>query len=144
MLRIGKGKLKEAGQTIIPVIGVIYHSKDGNWRGFCYPYDLTCNAKTKDEAREKLTSLVETYEEVLSKYNSPRHLVEKNLTDAEDRKIFKEVWPEISKTIVSHIKTASSPEKYTSNFSRTVVKSFSTDDVSGLFSYSHRGVPALV
>ncbi len=143
-LRIRKGNLEDGGQTIIPVIEIFYTSKDGNWRGFCYPYDLTCNAKTKEKAQEKLTNLVQTYEEILSKYNSPRHLVEKGLTDVEDKKVFKAAWPSISKEIAAQIKTASTPENYTTKFSSTAVKSISVGNGKGLFSYSHRGIPTLV
>ena len=43
------------------IIEVVYRSKDKTWRGFCAPFDVSCTAKTTDEARKKLDELVGIY-----------------------------------------------------------------------------------
>lgn len=125
--------------NIIPVIGVVYKSKNGNWRGFCYPYDVTCNADTKEEAMEALNGLVETYEESLERHNNPRHLIEKRLTDREDQMVFKKLWPHISKRIAEHLKNAHSPLKYSEHLSGD--KKFTVNQST--VSYSHRSLVAV-
>ena len=75
--------------NIIPIVAVVYKSKDENWRGFCHPYDLSCNAYTKEEAKENIASLIETYEESLKRHGNPKHLIEKQLSDKEDQEKFK-------------------------------------------------------
>lgn len=71
------------------IIFVIYETRDGTWRGFCSPYDVSCNASTKEAAIETLKKLVSLYEEGLKKYGYPAHLTIKPLSDPEDEKIFK-------------------------------------------------------
>ena len=83
---------------------VVYKSQDG-WRGFCVPYDVTCNAKTQEEARGKLEELVKLYEEGLNKYGNPKNLILKELSDEEDRAFFKKIWPHILRNIESKMKT---------------------------------------
>ena len=121
-------------KSIIPVIEVVYRSKDGNWRGFCYPYDVTCNATSKEDAIKKLTDLVETYEECLDRYNNPKHLIINNLSDKEDQDVFKKVWPIISKGIANKLKTAN-PLKYSNYLSQGRI---SSND--NLISYSHKSL----
>ena len=75
--------------NIIPIVAVVYKSKDENWRGFCHPYDLSCNAYTKEEAKENIAGLIETYEESLKRHGNPKHLIEKQLSDKEDQEKFK-------------------------------------------------------
>ena len=99
-------------KKIIPVITVVYKSKDGNWRGFCFPYDVSCTAETKEEAGSILEGLVETYEEVLNKYNNPSHLIDKELSDEEDQKALAELWPEIRKDLAKRINAARTPKEY--------------------------------
>ncbi len=69
----------------------IYKTKDGLWRGFVVPYDITHEAKTKKEVEEVLPKLVELYEEGLAKYKNPSHLVSVPLSDKEDINEF-QVW----------------------------------------------------
>ena len=83
---------------------VVYKSQDG-WRGFCVPYDVTCNAKTQEEARGKLEELVKLYEEGLNKYGNPKNLILKELSDEEDRAFFKKIWPHILRNMESKMKT---------------------------------------
>lgn len=91
---------KENGVKLIPIILVVYKSKNGLWRGFCNPYDVTCNSDTKEEAKQQLIKLVRLYEEGLQKYHNPRHLVFKELSSKEDDKLFRAViWPRVSKEI---------------------------------------------
>lgn len=89
---------------IIPVVLVVYKSKNSNWRGFCVPYDVACTTKTKKEAFKVLQEMVDLYEKGLKKYNFPEHLLNKESTDKEDRLFFKEeIWPRISKVISREI-----------------------------------------
>lgn len=62
----------------------IYKTKEGLWRGFVAPYDVTHEAKTKKEVENILPKLVELYEEGLVKYKNPSHLVNVPLSDEED------------------------------------------------------------
>lgn len=71
---------------------VIYKSeKSKNWRGFCSPYDVSCEAKTLEEAKSKLAGLVNLYEEGLKKYGYPEHLSILPLSEKQDIKVFKMV-----------------------------------------------------
>lgn len=90
----------EKGIKLIPIILVVYKAKNGLWRGFCTPYDVTCNSDTKEGAKKQLIGLVKLYEEGLQKYRNPRHLVLKNFSNKEDEKFFKTIiWPKVSKEI---------------------------------------------
>lgn len=71
------------------IVQVVYKSERGYWRGFCSPYDVTCEAQTKISAKRQLEKLVDLYDEGLKKYAYPRHLAVKPLSDSEDNKVFK-------------------------------------------------------
>lgn len=71
------------------IILIAYKAKNGNWRGFCSPYDITCEAYTLKQTKQKLMRLVELYEDGLKKYNYPQHLAFRQLTEKEDQRIFK-------------------------------------------------------
>lgn len=103
-------------KKVVPIIGVVYQSADGNWRGFCYPYDVTCNADSIEEAKSALDELVQLYEDNLAKHGNPSHLIENGLSDEEDQKIFDQIWPEISQQISAEIKK-STPQKYSESLS---------------------------
>ena len=62
----------------------IYQTKEGLWRGFVTPYDVTYEDKTKEKVEEVLPKLAKLYEEGLKKYNNPAHLAVVSLTDEED------------------------------------------------------------
>jgi len=69
---------------------VVYKSeKSKNWRGFCSPYDVSCEAKTLEEAKSKLAKLVKLYEEGLKKYGYPKHLSILPLSEKQDMIVFK-------------------------------------------------------
>lgn len=89
---------------IVPVVMVVYKTQDG-WRGFCVPYDVSCNAETQEEAKSRLEMLVKFYEEGLNKYNNPKSLILKELSDDEDKLLFNKIWPHISKNIESKMKS---------------------------------------
>lgn len=84
---LGTSLLKNITPKII--ILVSYKTQQGNWRGFCSPYDVSCNAFTKNAALESLKKLVSLYEEGLKQYGYPRHLTIKALSNSEDEKVFK-------------------------------------------------------
>ena len=73
------------------IIEAVYKSKDGTWRGFCSPFDISCTADTQNEAMKKIDELVEIYTEGLKKYAYPVNLTIKELSDEEDKIVFNEV-----------------------------------------------------
>ncbi len=97
--------------TLVPIIMIVYKTNDG-WRGFCHPYDVTCNAETQALAKERLDNLVALYEDGLKKYKNPKHLIIKKLSDEEDRNMFNKFWPKILEDI--HKKRVSSYKEYIS------------------------------
>ena len=133
----GRGNMIRHMKKIIPIVGVIYQSKDGNWRGFCYPYDVSCTAATEKAVKGKLKNLVQAYEEVLAQYNNPIHLIDKEMSDVEDRETLKKIWPEISRNIAKDMEEATNPKKYSESFSGRVNLDF---DGGGVASYEHRSV----
>lgn len=66
----------------------IYKTKEGLWRGFATPYDVSYEAKTKKKVEEVLPKLVELYEDGLAKYKNPQHLMIVPISDEEDRNEF--------------------------------------------------------
>lgn len=66
----------------------VYRSKNGAWRGFAHPYDVTIEASTKTKALSALKEMVEEYEAGLKKYDYPPHLAKRHLSDAEDNERF--------------------------------------------------------
>jgi predicted RNase H-like HicB family nuclease len=67
---------------------VVYKSKEGYWKGFAHPYDVTSQADSKDEALKKLKELVKIYEDELKEFGYPSHLRHQPLSFEEDREIF--------------------------------------------------------
>lgn len=67
---------------------VTYKSKNGTWRGFVHPYNITTESDTKAQALTALREMVDMYEEGLRKYDHPNHLANKHLTDEEDNQMF--------------------------------------------------------
>lgn len=72
-------------------VKVAYESMSGLWRGFVMPYDITYEAKTKEDVIEALNDMVELHREALEKYNNPSHLRDRPLSDEEDRKKYLEI-----------------------------------------------------
>lgn len=70
---------------------VVYKSKNGSWRGFAHPYDVTTEASTKERAFTAVEEMVEAYADALKKYDFPKHLTNKPLSDGEDRDKFNEL-----------------------------------------------------
>ncbi len=126
--------------NIIPVILVVHKSKDGFWRGFCYPYDISCNASSQEDAKKQIEEMVETYEEVLKKYNNPIHLIKKELTEEEDRKVFDKLWPVIVKQITEKLKLSRTPASYANGLSKLTTFNHN----SSLISFFHKGTPQTV
>ncbi|MDR3548074.1 MAG: hypothetical protein P4M11_07415 [Candidatus Pacebacteria bacterium] len=70
---------------------VVYSSKNGSWRGFVRPYDITIETETRNQAIEALKDMLETYRNMLKKYNYPEHLQTKPFSDDEDRSFFDKI-----------------------------------------------------
>ena len=124
---------------LIPIIFVVYQSKKALWKGFCAPYDVTCFAKTADEAKDRLEKLVSLYEGGLKKYNWPKHLVSKNLSDKEDQKILKELWPKILAKISEDIQRYKTYHQYIER-KATQRKEFkvTNDDLKSFVEYTEK------
>ena len=84
-------------------IFAVYKTGEGDWRGFCVPFDVSCNAPTVGEAQSRLEKLVELYEEGLEKYDYPKHLSFKELSNPDDQSVLKTVLKEIAEQIRSKI-----------------------------------------
>ena len=69
-------------------IFIFYKTKDNTYRGFCSPYDVTYESESKEETEAELKKLVALYEEGLKKYNFPKHLSVKQLSNLEDKRVF--------------------------------------------------------
>ncbi|MDO8518503.1 MAG: hypothetical protein Q7S26_04420, partial [bacterium] len=70
---------------------VVYKSREGYWKGFAHPYDVTTEGNTKKDTLTKLQLLVNVYEDELRQFKFPSHLVHKPQSDLEDREMFRRV-----------------------------------------------------
>ncbi len=86
------------------IIEVVYRSKDGTWRGFCAPFDISCTASNAEEAKKKIDELVNLYKEGLEKYNYPSNLTVKEVSDEEDKKVFDKVYKHVIQDIDRRLK----------------------------------------
>jgi len=85
------------------LLSVIYKTQDNNWRAFCCPLDISCEEKSESKARKNLDKLKKLYMEGLKKYNYPEHLMKKELSSLQDRKMLKIVKKELIKEIEKRI-----------------------------------------
>lgn len=86
------------------VILAVYKTDQGDWRGFCAPYDVTCNAPSKEKAMKSIEKMVALYEEGLKQYNYPKHLSVKKLSNRKDQKVFNVIIKDISQKISRKMK----------------------------------------
>ena len=89
------GEIKMSSAKPKLVILAVY-KRDGEWRGFCAPYDVSTNASTKKEAQSQLEKLVDLYEDGLKKYNFPQHLSVKEISDEHDRIMLEKIIEKIT------------------------------------------------
>ena len=82
------------------VIKVVYSVNKDLWRGFCFPFDVTCEAETKGKAEKILEDSVSVYVEGLERHGYPDHLSLRSLSDPRDRGAFAIV----NKIVVEDIK----------------------------------------
>lgn len=64
---------------------VAYVSKEGLWRGFVMPYDITYEADSRQKVVTVLRKMLVQYEKGLKRYNHPAHLLTVPLSDKEDQ-----------------------------------------------------------
>lgn len=85
--------MKKAIEKYTPklIVLVVYKTKNGNWRGFCNPYNVTCEARNGKETMSLLKESVKLYEEGLKKYGYPKHLSLRLLSNKQDKTIFDKV-----------------------------------------------------
>lgn len=122
------------------IIGVVYKSKDGTWRGFCSPFDISCTAKTAKQAMKITDSLVKAYIDGLCKYDFPLNTAVKELSDEEDKIVFKKVREYVIKDIA---------RKMTENLKRfqteSKINTFEIKDdikASGQYSFLSTNLPS--
>ena len=86
------------------IIEAVYKSKDGTWRGFCSPFDISCTADSQEKAMKKIDELVEVYMDGLKKYGYPMNLTIKELSDEEDKIVFEQVLEYVTNDITLKMK----------------------------------------
>lgn len=84
-------KIKTPKEVNCSSILVVYKSKEGTWRGFAHPFNVTIEADTKTKATLVLNEKVEAYCEGLKKYDYPDHLANRHLSNEEDNAKFNEI-----------------------------------------------------
>ncbi|MBU1046820.1 hypothetical protein KKH36_03520 [Patescibacteria group bacterium] len=83
---------KKATKNKLPFsLNVVYKSKNGSWRGFVMPYDITYESENKKHVQDVLRKMVIQYEKGLERYNKPEHLLNIPLSDKEDFNKFSEI-----------------------------------------------------
>jgi hypothetical protein len=70
---------------------IAYPSKNGKWRGFVQPYDITFEADSKTKVVKALKDMAETYEDMLKEYDYPEHLRSKPFSNEEDSSVFTKI-----------------------------------------------------
>jgi len=123
------------------IIEAVYRSKDGTWRGFCVPFDISCTAETAEKAMKAIDELVELYIDGLKKYGFPVHLTVKELSDEEDRKVFGRVLKHVIADMTK--KMRSDLEKF--QLERKAIPFTMTDNsrVRGNYSFLPTNTPVL-
>lgn len=84
---------KRRNQNFLPVLFAVYASKDepGTWKGFAAPLGITTQADTGEEAKRKLEELTDLYIEGLCEKGFPKHLIQKDLIDPEDKRVLEQI-----------------------------------------------------
>ncbi len=93
-------------------ISVVYKSKNGTYRGFVQPYDITYEADTQEKVLEVLKEMIIEYEEGLKKYEYPSHLSQVPLSDEEDKEKFNNISPHLLKNLLKKIYKIVTPNYY--------------------------------
>lgn len=63
---------------------VAYKVKDGVWRGFVHPFDITYESATKKEVVSVLKDMLDAYVDGLHRYGNPAHLSNVPLSHTSD------------------------------------------------------------
>jgi len=93
-------------------ISVVYKSKNGLYRGFVQPYDITYEGETQEQVLSVLKDMTSLYEEGLKKYNSPEHLTTVPLSDDEDREKLNNIFPGLMRQLVARHFKVITPDYY--------------------------------
>ena len=103
---------KETTKLECSAVSVVYKSKNGLYRGFVQPYDITYEAGTQNKVLEILKEMTMEYEEGLKKYGNPSHLASVPLTDGEDKEKWNEVSPSLMQQLITRHLKISKPDYY--------------------------------
>lgn len=96
-----KTLIREKTKLDCSAVNIVYKSKNGLYRGFVQPYDITYEDETKEKVLSVLKDMTFQYEEGLKRYNNPSHLSCVPLTDEEDRA----KWNDISPSLIQQLAT---------------------------------------
>jgi hypothetical protein len=86
-----KRELKYTQEVDCSCVKVAYKAKNGSWRGFVHPYNITTEGNNKEKILKALDEMADIYIEGLKKYNYPEHLSVVHLTDEEDNQKFNQI-----------------------------------------------------
>src|SRR5947209_2331571 len=86
-------------------VSVVYKSRNGLYRGFVQPYDVTYEAVEEQNTQNSVLSILrdmrEQYEEGLKKYEYPSHLSAVPLSDEEDKEKLNKIFPALMQQLAS-------------------------------------------
>ncbi len=109
-----KNKIKKINMPKLEcnAVNVVYKSKNGLYRGFVQPYDITYEAETKNKVLSVLKEMTVQYENGLKRYNNPYHLSSVPLSDEEDKEKWNEVSPSLMQQLITKHFKISKPDYY--------------------------------
>lgn len=104
--------IKKTTKLDCTAVSVVYKSKNGSYRGFVQPYDITYEGETRDQVLSVLKDMTTQYEEGLKRYNNPSHLASVPLSDEEDREKLNDIFPGLMRQLVAKHFKVITPEYY--------------------------------
>ena len=93
-------------------VSVVYKSKNGLYRGFVQPYDITYESDTHTKVLEVLKEMTSEYEDGLIKYNHPSHLLHIPLSDEEDKEKLNNIAPHLFGNLLNKNYKINTPDYY--------------------------------
>jgi len=104
--------IREKTKLDCSAVNIVYKSKNGLYRGFVQPYDITYEDETKEKVLSVLKDMTVQYENGLKRYNNPSHLATVPLSDEEDREKWNDISPSLMQQLVTKHFSVSTPDYY--------------------------------